>query len=134
MIGLGYGYHRTGRAPLRTPLEAKKELALPVYALLLGRASTVYPGTSLAGPSRVVGIFKNPGSGGDISLVGVLPVWVDGVQWQQGVLPVLKDPRWSPQRLVWLKFLGTDPWRPVGYIGTALEESFVQAGYGPRVP
>ena len=75
-----------------TPAQAKKTLALPIYAVLRGQAVPIFPGTSLAAPSGLVGIFRKPGFSCRI-LAGktmVLPVWLNDRQWERAVVPVLE--------------------------------------------
>lgn len=130
------GDSRNGSYALRTPEEARRDLTIPVYAILLGRAVPIFTWTSLAGPSRKVGIFPTPGgsSGGKFGVAQTFPIWVDPDQWENAVRPVLEDPRFKPNTPINQYKLRMIPRQ--GYIqelGIALELSFRQAGYGPSL-
>ena len=115
-----------------TPAEAKVKLALPVLALLRGDAVPVFPGTSLAGPSGKVGIFRKPGSncrGLPSQKVLTLPVWLNDRQWERAVLPVLQSSQWNSAGFQSLFNLNGA--EAVRQLGEALALSFHQAGYGP---
>lgn len=116
-----------------TPKEAKVILAVPVYALLSGMAVPIFPGTDVAGPSSLVGIFRKPGFGcrGILGQVGVFPCWVNDRQWERAVVPVLVDPRWSAESLLFQQLSSTNSNLLVRMIGEALAASFHAAGYGP---
>jgi len=117
-----------------TPTQAKKLLALPVYAVLRGQAVPIFPGTSLAAPSGLVGIFMKPGSSCR-GLPGgrgiVLPVWLNDRQWERAVLPVLQDPRWSNSNPTFVQTASVNFPSVVDMIGNELAASFHAAGYGP---
>lgn len=128
------GDSRNGSYALRTPEEARRDLTIPLYAILLGRAVPIFTGTSLAGPSRKVGIFPTPGGpkGGRSGVAQVFPVWVDPDQWERCVRPVLEDPRFVPTSPINQYKLRMTPRQ--GYLrelGIAVETSFREAGYGP---
>lgn len=117
-----------------TPAEAKKKLALPVYAVLAGQAVPIFPGTSLAAPSGLVGIFQKPGYSCRVLPGGkgmTLPVWVNDRQWERAVVPVLTDPRWSGSSTINQFLISTNFTLLVEAIGDALAQSFHEAGYGP---
>ena len=117
-----------------TPKQAKEMLALPVYAVLRGQAVPIFPGTSLAGPSGLVGIFKKPGFSCSILPAGKtmrLPVWVNDRQWERAVVPVLQDPQWQNTNLLFTGLAVNNLNVVVDAIGTALALSFNAAGYGP---
>lgn len=123
--------HRGGNY---TPAQAKKLLAKPVYAVLNRHATPIFPGTSLAGPSGIVGIFRLPGrQGRGLSGIGgvALPVWINERQWERAVVPVLTDPRWAPANLTMKSIQVHDLSLLVGMIGDSLALSFHKAGYGP---
>lgn len=125
------GDHRTGPYALRTPDQAKEELTLPVFGVLLGTAIPVFPGRSLARPSRKVGIFPASKASpcGKPKYTWPAPVWVDPGQWENAVVPVLLDPKWDVNLPVnvFLREQG----KFVDLLGEALRLSFVEAGYGP---
>lgn len=110
-----------------TPSEAKSILAIPVYGILTGRAVPVFPGSSVANPSGIVGIYRTPGQGAPLDPVGGFPVWVNGQQWERAVVPVLLDSRWRSLRSLLLSSVTEN----VRLIGETLALSFHQAGYGP---
>lgn len=117
-----------------TPAQAKKILALPVYAVLRGVAVPIFPGTSLAAPSGLVGIFRTPGSSCKILATGkvlVLPVWLNDRQWERAVVPVLQDQRWQNSNLTFQAIASNNLNLIVSTLGDALAESFHAAGYGP---
>jgi hypothetical protein len=117
-----------------TPAQAKKLLALPVYAILAKQAVPIFPGTSLAAPSGIVGIFRLPGTSCRLSAAGqvlVLPVWINGTQWERAIVPVLVDPMWNSTNLIFQAVQSNNLNLLVGMIGTALAQSFHDAGYGP---
>lgn len=117
-----------------TPAQAKKLLALPVYAVLSEQAVPIFPGTSLAAPSGLVGIFRLPGTHCRHLPTGmtlVLPVWINDRQWERAIVPVLRDPRWNSSNLIFQAVQTNNLNVLVGMIGEALALSFHEAGYGP---
>lgn len=116
-----------------TPQQAKTQLALPVVALLRGDAVPIFPGTSLAGPSGKVGIFRKPGICRSASNQHVmrLPVWLNDKQWETAVVPVLTDPRWSPQNPYFNSLWSLNSAEALRQVAEALAQSFHEAGYGP---
>ena len=117
-----------------TPKEAQDRLAAPVYAILAGQAQAVFPTSNLASTSSLVGIFGHSGMSCRISPNGktvTLPVWVNEHQWHRAVLPVLQDPRWDNSLPVWQLTANNNLTTLVDIIGTALAQSFHDAGYGP---
>ena len=116
-----------------TPAQAKKFLAMPVYAVLRGQAVPIFPGTSLAAPSGLVGIFLKPGGSCRI-LVGratSFPVWLNDRQWERAVVPVLEDPRWSTNNPIFVQTASINVNSIIDMIGDELAASFHAAGYGP---
>jgi hypothetical protein len=117
-----------------TPTQARDILTVPVYAMLSGMAVPIFPGTDVAGPSSLVGIFRKPGfgcrglAGGR---VGAFPCWVNDRQWERAVVPVLEDPRWSATNLLFQQLNSTNLDLLTRLIGDALARSFHLAGYGP---
>ena len=123
-----------GRGGNYTPAQAKKILALPVYAVLQGQAVPIFPGTSLASQSGLVGVFRTPGKSCKSLAAGktmVLPVWLNDKQWETAVVPVLQDPRWQSSNLTFQAIASGNLTLLVGAIGDALALSFHEAGYGP---
>lgn len=117
-----------------TPTQAKNMLALPVYAVLSQQAVPIYPGTSLAAPSGLVGIFGLPGFSCRVIPGGrvlQLPVWVNDRQWERAVVPVLQDPRWHRPNPVIDGLASNNLELLVETLGEALAQSFHEAGYGP---
>ena len=116
-----------------TPKQARDILAIPVYALLSGQATSIFPGSSISAPSGLVGIFRKPG--GSRSYPGgktaVFPCWVNGPQWERAVVPVLIDPRWASSNLLFQQLASNNLSYLVNLIGEALAQSFHDAGYGP---
>ena len=117
-----------------TPKQAKVVLAAPVYAILSGNAVPIFPGTNLASPSGLVGIFRKPGNHTRWALghtAAGYPVWVNGRQWERAVVPVLVDPRWRASNPVIAQTAAVNAHQIVNLIGDALAQSFHDAGYGP---
>lgn len=117
-----------------TPAEAKKKLAVPVYAMLVGDAVPIFPGTSLAACSALVGIFVKPGPKCRLLSKGttaMFPVWINDKQYQTAVVPVLVDAQNNAQSAVFQALGSTNQTYLIDAIGNALAISFHQAGYGP---
>lgn len=117
-----------------TPAQARNLLALPVFAVMRGQAVPIFPGTSLAGPSGLVGIFRLPGNSCRQLPVGkglVLPVWLNDRQWERAVVPVLQDPRFQGSNLMFQATASNNLTYLVEAIGNELALSFHAAGYGP---
>jgi len=86
--------HRTGRGALRTPEEIRRDLTLPVYYILLGRAQPVFSNSSTPAPSYVVTIVRVRPDRDERNEVK-FPVFVNYRQWNDIIVPILQDPRWS---------------------------------------
>jgi hypothetical protein len=116
-----------------TPAQAKKLLALPLYALLSKQAVPIFPGTSLAAPSGLVGIFRLPGTACRQAAIQAtpLPVWINGTQWERAVVPVLIDPRWASTNPLFQSLQTYNLISLIDMVGNALAQSFHDAGYGP---
>lgn len=117
-----------------TPEQARKILALPVYAVLRGQAVPIFPTTNLASTSGLVGIFRKPGGSCRNLLDGktmVLPVWVNDRQWERAVVPVLLDPRFTNSNPTFVQTSSVALNSVVDMIGDVLAVSFHEAGYGP---
>jgi len=120
-----------------TPEQARRLLALPVFAILRGDAVPIFPGTSLAAPSGLVGVFRKPGTTCATIPVGrglVLPVWLNDRQWERAVVPVLIDPRFQGSNLMFQATASNNLSYLVQAIGNELALSFHEAGYGPLPP
>ena len=116
-----------------TPLQAKKQLTLPLYAVLTGQAHPTFPTSNLASPSALVSIVPNgggcarsPGGRG----IG-LPVHVNDKQWRTAVLPVLQDPTWAAVNTGFQLLAGSNWSTALAALGGAIAQSFSEAGYGP---
>lgn len=117
-----------------TPAQAKKLLALPVYAVLTQQAVPIFTGTSLAAPSGLVGVFRLPGTHCRHMASGmtlVLPVWINGPQWERAIVPVLTAPMWNSTNLIFQSVQTNNLSLLVNMLGNALAQSFHDAGYGP---
>ena len=93
--------HRVGRGAIRTPEEIQRDLTLPCYYILIGRASVAFPHTSTPGPSQYVTIVRVRAERDERREV-VFPIFVNWRQWEEIIFPVLQDPRWSN----WLGYAG----------------------------
>lgn len=74
-----------------------KELATACFYILAGQADPVFPGSTVAAPSRNVLVVRSA-SGGDLIRAGdksLFDLEVDWVYWQEAVVPVLNDPRFN---------------------------------------
>lgn len=117
-----------------TPQQAKDILAIPVFAIMRGQAVPIFPGTSLSGPSGLVGIFRKPGFGSRGLAQGktaIFPCWVNERQWERAVVPVLEDPRWLTTNLLFQQLASNNLTLMVNAVGDSLAQSFHDAGYGP---
>jgi hypothetical protein len=118
-----------------TPAEAQKKLAIPVYAMLQKDVVPIFPGTSLAACSSLVGLFVVPGSkcrSLSNGMMAIFPVWINAKQYNTAVVPVLTDPRFDPTQPVFQSFSANNNTHlMVQAIGEALAQSFHDAGYGP---
>lgn len=94
--------HRTGKGAIRTPEEIRRDLTLPVYYILLGRAQPSFPYSSTPAPSQFVTIVRVRPDRDDRHEVE-FPVFVNWRQWNEIIVPILQDPRWSN----WLGSLGS---------------------------
>lgn len=84
--------YRFGLAPLRTTTELQQVLPVPVYLWVSGMVGLVYPSTTRANPSAAVGMVATrtpPSWVGEAAL----PLYVNGRQWQEVVVPLLQDRR-----------------------------------------
>ena len=115
-----------------TPGEARRILALPCLYILFGLASPKFSNTSVGEPSTFVTIVQVR-RGEFYGRKVVFPVYCNGIQWQEAVVPVLTDPRWDLRSSLNRRLLcaGGGQMRLIDQIGKALEESFIAAGYGP---
>lgn len=84
--------YRFGLAPLRTTAELQEVLPVPVYLWVSGMASLVYPSTTRANPSAAVGMVASRTPPSWVGQ-GSLPLYVNGRQWQEVVVPLLNDGR-----------------------------------------
>jgi hypothetical protein len=116
-----------------TPKQAKNMLALPVYALLTGKAHPEFTGGNLASPSKLVVIRANNGGCAKSPLgkgLG-LPCTLNGKQWNTAVRPILEDPLWDSANPIFAA-VSTSNWSyMLETLGNAIAQSFSDAGYGP---
>lgn len=92
---MGRADYRGGVAPIRTASELSELLPVPMYLLVSGFASPVFPNTGKAKPATKVGIVMNrtfPEFGAQ-GASRILPVWLHWTQWQNVVVPLLDDGR-----------------------------------------
>jgi hypothetical protein len=114
-------------------IEAAEVLALPCYLILSGYARPYFPTTTRSHPSRVVVVLPDgDGSAGvvrsGVRPAEVLPVSVDGEQWNRCVVPVLRsDALTRDNPATW----SLPSWEVIVLVGRAIGSSFAVAGYGP---
>ena len=114
-------------------MEAAEILAMPCYLILYGVGKPCFPTTTRTHPSRSVVIIPNGrGASGvvppGIAPNGVLPVTVDGVQWNRCVVPVLESDTFIRSNLAtW----SLPPNEIIDLLGRAIGGSFESNGYGP---
>jgi hypothetical protein len=122
-----------GPTRILSAAEAEEMLAAPCLMILLGLAQPVFPNWHRGSPS--VSVLVQQVRSASVGLygvtpVGVLPCWVDWRQWQQGVVPVLKDERWRVGTPLANALLRTEgPQGLLGLIGQSLRQSFEQSGW-----
>ncbi len=77
--------YRGGLSPIRTSSELKRDLAVPIYLLLVGKSEVKYPFTDRSNPSPSVGItyIGSPN----------YSVWIHWTQWESVCVPILEDSR-----------------------------------------
>ena len=116
-----------------TPQQAKKQLTLPLYAVITGQAHAEFRESNLASPGSMVAIVPNNGS--CASLPGGrafgTAIRVNGRQWRLAVLPVLQSQQFTPGSPS-AGLVGPGNWSYyLEALGTAIAQSFSDAGYGP---
>ena len=92
---MGRADYRGGKAPIRTAVELSQILPVPLFLLIQGYASKVFPTTDRSNPSVVVGVIAGktiPATLGP-QMIGGLPVWIHWTQWRDVVVPLLEDER-----------------------------------------
>lgn len=92
---MAFGEHG-GRVQIRNARQLSQELAIPVYYMLVGKAESVFPNSTMAGPSSYVGIHYFGSEESGIPMTG--PVWINWRQWNIVIVPILQDPMF-PARL-----------------------------------
>ena len=83
---------RFGRAPLRTPAQLAEILPVPIYLYMSRYVSLIFPRSSRARPSDAVG-FQPIRPLPSWVTTNAFPLWINGRQWQNIVVPILEDPR-----------------------------------------
>ena len=96
---MGRSVYRAGASSLMTADQLAVSLAVPLYRIVTGTATTGFPLTSLSNPSRFVVVQGNGRQPNEpFEWLARLPVVVNDLQWEKVIVPVLKDPRvtsWS---------------------------------------
>jgi len=115
-----------------SPEEAERELAVPCWLILTGAAQSIFPNRDRGTPSPMVLIARvktRLPSNFDLPHTG-LPYPVDWRQWNTAIVPVLKDPMWSPSNPVVAGSLNTGGTQAlISLLGRALKASFEAAGW-----
>lgn len=123
----------TPPARVLSSTEAAGILGLPSYLVLAGYAKPYFPNTTRSYPSRTVVVLPDGVGASGTVLLGVrpttvLPVSVDGEQWNRCVVPVLESPFFSRENLAtW----SNPPLEILSLIQRSLGLSFESGGYGP---
>jgi len=132
------GNRRYGFAANRTPNQAKRELALPCFLCLIGVARADFALSTITGPARTVTLRRTARGIRTLSIIGRQDwntwkkVSINRFQWDEAVRPVLKDERWQPSNPLIRNLIDTGRSdQVVEWIALALEQSFIDAGYGP---
>ena len=113
---------RMGRVLPYTPDEAKRVLTEPLLQVLRGRAQPVFSNRDRGAWSPTVLIVGVTGTDGRTTTVSV-----GGRQWEDVVVPLLRDPLWASGNPV----LNGDAGWLSEVFGNAVREAFTVAGYGP---
>lgn len=82
--------YRRGLAPLRSASQLATLLPVPLMMIIEGYAKVLFPGSTPAHPSSWVAIVQTrPKQTFPDSRVSPFPIYVNGDQWQQVVVPIL---------------------------------------------
>jgi hypothetical protein len=92
---MGRADYRGGKAPIRTAVELSQILPIPLFLLVEGYASKIFPTTNPASPSVAAGIIAGKTIPATLrpQMRNVLPVWIHWTQWRDVVVPLLEDER-----------------------------------------
>lgn len=112
-----------GRPNLLTPDEAKVILTDPLLGILRGVNQAIFSQRNQSNYSPYVLIMPIRQSQNN-----TVPVYVEGMQWESAVVPVLQDPQWQ-SNLIKQSNPVQDQWVR-NLFGDALKASFEAAGYG----
>lgn len=115
--------------------QAREQLALPCFYIIMGLAVPVFPESSTPAPSRVVYIVRNKPQAVPTNHLTTLMMTVNLEQWRTAVLPVIQRDEWDirtplMEHALCAGRLGAE----LEYLGEALYRSFVEAGYGAESP
>lgn len=128
---LGNKEFRGGLSPTRTALELSGILPLPLLLVIEGYASPIFPLSTPATPSPSVGVISIREKTTWPPVVG-LPVWINWLQWERVVVPILESgvvAKWRGQiqdlgdQLVLLNNVVGPGWEIVFQEGTVVGES-----------
>ena len=100
---MGRASYRGGKDSLglKTSRELASILPIPLYRVLTGSAIPVFSNTNVSNPSRVVSVIsiRDPSSLWlKEASSGLLPLIINGTQWNSVAVPVLEDDRVSSWR------------------------------------
>lgn len=124
------GYRRGPGAWLSAE-QAREQLALPCFYIIMGLAQPVFPESSSPAPSRAVYIVRNKPQAYSPNHLTTIMMTVPLEQWRTAVLPVIQRDEWDIRIPMMEHALRTERLNgELRYLGEALYRSFVEAGYG----
>lgn len=117
--------YRRGIAPLRTASQLATLLPVPLMMIFEGYAKVLFPGSTPSTASPYVAIVQTrPKPSFPDGRVSPFPIYVNGVQWQQVVVPILApilEPNFPPTGAVSPE-VPAYRWRgTIGSVGQALD-------------
>lgn len=133
------GSPRVGLGKNRTPQEARRELPLPLLLVLLDAARLDFGLSTIAHPAQTVFIRRSTRSRKAVNAIPNLDygldtnfVAINQKQWDTAVAPVLQRSEFDMTTPLNRSLLETGRVGEIlSALGWALEDAFVQAGYGP---
>jgi hypothetical protein len=108
---MGRGIYRSGLGSILTAEQLSSNLALPVYRIVTGTATVIFPQSDTSHQSPYVWVISSGKSGPSYQYewAANLPMVVNWLQWERVIVPVLLDERTQG----WLGVLRTPNGTPV---------------------